>query len=90
MKKLLNRSGAVPAGEVADGDVRAQIGVIGEDIRNLGKQVRHLAGQQLHSIGDRANAFAEGVGERVRERPMRAVLIAAGVGALAGLLFWRR
>lgn len=75
---------------VANGDVREQLGVIGEDLRTLGKQVRQMTTQQLQAVGDRAKAMGENFGEVVSHNPFRSILIAAGVGALAGLLFWRR
>ncbi len=74
----------------AAGDLRSQIGVIGDDIRTLGRQVKQITSRQLHAVGDRATAMADAVGDRVRDQPMRAVLIAAGVGAVLGLLLRRR
>jgi ElaB/YqjD/DUF883 family membrane-anchored ribosome-binding protein len=75
---------------VANGEVREQLGVIGEDLRTLGRQVRQMTTRQLHDVGDRAKAIGENFGKVVGHNPFRSVLIAAGVGALAGLLFWRR
>jgi len=87
MRKHSNRT---TAAAVANGDVREQLGVIGEDLRTLGRQVREMTTQQLHQVGDRAKAMGEDFGEVVKANPFRSLLIAAGVGALAGLFFWRR
>jgi len=67
----------------SNGDAREQLGVIGEDLRSLGRQVRR-------SVSNRAAEVGASFDEVVRESPVRSVLIAAGVGALAGMLLWRR
>lgn len=75
---------------VGDGDLRGQLNVIMQDLRGLGRQVKRLGSEQLHAAGDRAKAMGESVGGMVKDRPLRSVLIAVGVGALVGLIWGRR
>jgi ElaB/YqjD/DUF883 family membrane-anchored ribosome-binding protein len=78
------------AAAVANSGVHEQLGGIGDDLTTLGRQVGQATTQQLRKVGDRAKAIGEGFGEMIKTNPYRSVLIAAGVGALAGVLFWRR
>jgi ElaB/YqjD/DUF883 family membrane-anchored ribosome-binding protein len=87
MKRQKKRSNRIAS---ARGDVSDRLSVIGDDLRTLGKQVRQGATRQLHAVGDRVKDAGENFGEVVRENPYRSLLIAAGVGTVVGLLFWRR
>lgn len=73
-----------------EGDLREQLGVLGEDLRVLGRRVKELAARQMHAAGDRASAVADDLGECVRDRPLQSLLTAAGIGVLAGILLGRR
>lgn len=75
---------------IDNGDVREQLGTIMEDIRGLGRQLRHVTSSQLHNVGDRAKAVGDSVGGMVREKPLSALLVAVGVGALVGMVWGRR
>jgi ElaB/YqjD/DUF883 family membrane-anchored ribosome-binding protein len=86
-KKSANRRSVATAG---NGDVRAQLGVIMQDLRGLGRRLGHATTEQLHTLGDRARAVGDDVGDLVRERPLRALLIAAGFGALFSMICRRR
>jgi len=91
MRKHSNRTTATRRRKaVANSAVRDQLGVIGEDLGALGRHVRDATTEQLHHMGDRARAMGEDVGDIVKSNPLRTVLVAAGVGALVGVLFWRR
>jgi ElaB/YqjD/DUF883 family membrane-anchored ribosome-binding protein len=72
-----------------------------EDLQQLGSDLQGAAKKQLKDLGGRAADYYERGKERVsdyeerfessiRERPVRAVLIAVGVGALLGLFLFRR
>lgn len=59
--------------------LREQASVVREDVREL-----------AYAAGDAAREQLDPLEEYVREKPMKALLIAAGVGALIGMVFLRR
>ncbi len=81
-------------------DLRDKASQVGENIRDLGGQVRDAAREKYESLSGEAKAYYEqgrdmaqewedGLETYVREKPLQAVLIAAGVGLLLGAL-WKR
>lgn len=73
---------------------------VGENLRNLGGQVRDVASERYSQLRDqaadyynqgrqRAQEWEQNLESYVQEKPLQAVLIAAGVGVLLGLL-WKR
>ena len=73
---------------------------VGENIRNIGSQVRDQATQQYDQLREQAGEYYEQGRQRamemeqnleqyVQEKPIQALLIAAGVGMFLGLL-WKR
>jgi len=71
-----------------------------ENLRNLGSQVRDTATQQYGQLRDQATQYYEQGRQRatemeqsleqyVQEKPIQALMIAAGVGMLLGVL-WKR
>ena len=82
------------------GSLRETASEVGENLRNLGSQVRDQATQQYENMRQQANDYYEQGRQRamemeqsledyVQEKPIQALLIAAGVGMLLGLL-WKR
>ena len=80
--------------------LRDTAGQVGENLRNLGSQVRDTATEQYGQLRDQASDYYEQGRQRatdwehslesyVQEKPIQAVMIAAGVGVLLGLL-WER
>jgi len=72
-----------------------------KDLQEMGQTVRDAAQEKLGQVGEKASEYYEegqdsvhGVAcaceQFVRQRPLRAVLIAAGVGWLLGVLWKRR
>jgi ElaB/YqjD/DUF883 family membrane-anchored ribosome-binding protein len=59
--------------------LREQAGVVRDDVRDLARVAGDSAVQKLDPLQ-----------EYVREKPLRSLLIAAGVGAVFGMLFLRR
>lgn len=53
-------------------------------------QVRERAGEYLQEGRDRAMDMERSVESQIRRQPVQAILIAAGVGFLLGMLFIRR
>jgi ElaB/YqjD/DUF883 family membrane-anchored ribosome-binding protein len=64
------------------------------DIRELGGAAKEVAGEkfdQWYKDGrDKAVQLTKGLEKRISDNPFQSVLIAAGVGFLAGLLIRRR
>ena len=73
---------------------------VGQNLRDLGGQVRDAAREKYSQMTDQAQQYyeqgrqkaqewEEGLESYIQEKPLQAVLIAAGVGVLLGLL-WKR
>jgi ElaB/YqjD/DUF883 family membrane-anchored ribosome-binding protein len=73
---------------------------VGQNIRDIGSQVRDQAGEKYEQFRDQAGEYYEqgrqramemeqGLEQYVQEKPIQALLIAAGVGLLLGML-WKR
>lgn len=73
---------------------------VGQNLRDLGGQVRDQAQQKYNELSDQAREYYDqgrqkaeewehGFESYIQEKPLQAVLIAAGVGVLLGLL-WKR
>ena len=73
---------------------------VGEDLRELGGQVRGAAREKYEELTEQARSYYDegrraaqewekGLESYIQEKPLQAVLIAAGVGLLFGLL-WKR
>lgn len=82
-------------------DVKDQAGVVADDLLELGRLARSVLAERADDLKqgaidkagaarDRVDEGAEALAERVRERPLRGLAIAAGVGALIGILWSRR
>lgn len=72
-------------GEVAGakyGEVRDQVRNLAEDYRGKAQQVIQSAGTRVQTLQDDAEVY-------IRENPLQAVAIAAGVGFVLGLLIRR-
>jgi ElaB/YqjD/DUF883 family membrane-anchored ribosome-binding protein len=70
--------------------LREQASVIGQDVQELGSIARAAAQEGLREGRKRAQAVGKAVEDVIRDNPVRAVVIAAGVGFLASFLFGRR
>jgi ElaB/YqjD/DUF883 family membrane-anchored ribosome-binding protein len=74
---------------------------IAEGLQTTTNAVKRLASESVDAVRDTANEFLEqgkakvheigdNVESRVRDEPVKSVLIAAGIGFVVGLFFWRR
>ena len=81
--------------------LREQAGVVREDLGQLGRLARDATREKLGDAKEKASGYydkgrikAEQVEEQlvdqIRKKPLQSVLIAAGIGALFGLLITRR
>src|ERR1043166_589765 len=82
------------------GDLRETAAQVKENLRDIGGQVRDTAQQQYEQLRQQANDYYERGRERalemeqsleqyLQEKPIQALLMAAGAGLLLGLL-WKR
>jgi ElaB/YqjD/DUF883 family membrane-anchored ribosome-binding protein len=80
--------------------MKEQAQQVGQNLRDLGSQVRDSAREKYSELSDQAREYydqgrqkaqewEQGLESYVQEKPLQAVLIAAGVGVLLGLL-WKR
>jgi len=85
----------------AAGDVRSAAKEVGENLRDLGSQVRDTAAEQYGQLREQASDYYEKGRQRaldmeqtleeyVQEKPIQALLMAAGVGVVLGWLWKRR
>jgi ElaB/YqjD/DUF883 family membrane-anchored ribosome-binding protein len=74
---------------------------IAEGLQTTTNAVKRLASESVDAVRDTAHEFLEqgkakvheigdNVESRVRDEPVKSVLIAAGIGFIVGLFFWRR
>jgi|SRR3954465_12445399 len=94
-----NKGGGASMGGSTDvGQAARQVG---ENLRDLGSQVRQTATEQYDQLRDQASEYYEQGRQRalemeqsleqyVQEKPIQALLIAAGVGMVLGWLWKRR
>ena len=82
-------------------DVGAAARQVGENLRDLGNQVRETATEQYGQLREQAADYYEQGRQRalemeqsleqyVQEKPIQALLIAAGIGVVLGWLWKRR
>jgi ElaB/YqjD/DUF883 family membrane-anchored ribosome-binding protein len=87
------------AGDQAQG-LGAQAEQVTQNLRDLGGQVREAAREKYSQLSDQAQDYydqgkhkaqewEQGIESYIQEKPLQAVLIAAGVGVVLGLL-WKR
>ena len=95
----MSRMGDTGAGGQGGG-LADQAQQVGQNLRDLGSQVRDQAREKYNQLSDQARDYYEqgrqkateweqGLEGYIQEKPLQAVLIAAGVGVLLGLL-WKR
>ena len=87
--------------QAKEGGGRAEVaGQVSQQLRDVGGQVRDAATQRYEQLRDQASDYYEqgrdrareweqGLETYVQEKPVQALLMAAGVGVLLGLL-WKR
>lgn len=70
-------------------DLAKQIDAIRADVQNLTSTVGRIAGKQINQAQDKALEAAHEAEEAIKQNPLTAVAIAAGLGFLFGV-FTRR
>lgn len=80
--------------------VQSEAAGIGQNIKDMGSKAKGMAQEQFEQLRNTASEYyqqgrqklgewEDSLEQYVREQPMKSLLIAAGVGALLGIL-WRR
>jgi ElaB/YqjD/DUF883 family membrane-anchored ribosome-binding protein len=70
-------------------DVAKQLDAIRADVQNLTSTVKNIAAKQMNRAQDKAVEAAHDAEEAIKQNPLTAVAIAAGLGFLFGV-FTRR
>ena len=81
--------------------LREQAGVVRDDLGQLGRLAKDATKEKLGDAKERASDYydkgkikaeqlEEQLVDQIRKKPLQSVLIAAGIGALFGLLITRR
>ena len=101
MSRMNDPAGAgTGAGDAGTANLRDTASQVGQNLRDLGGQVRETATQQYDQLRQQAGDYYEQGRQRamdmeqnleqyVQEKPIQALLMAAGVGMLLGIL-WKR
>jgi ElaB/YqjD/DUF883 family membrane-anchored ribosome-binding protein len=87
-------------GGAAADQLRDKAAEVGQNLRDMGGQVRDAASEKYNQLRDQAGDYynqgreaamewEQGLENYIQEKPLKAVLMAAGVGMLLGLL-WKR
>lgn len=75
-------------------EMRDAVNEVGTRLRNVAEHAMPAAREQWDRVGERvadqAESMEDAVTNYVRERPINSLLIAAGVGLVFGLFFFRR
>ena len=70
--------------------LRSQTETVREDLRELGKITKDLAGEQIEVARKEVRQMEDNLLAYVREKPVKSVLIAGGIGLVLGVLLARR
>jgi ElaB/YqjD/DUF883 family membrane-anchored ribosome-binding protein len=81
-------------------NLKEKVHEVSQNLRDMGDHVRETASEKFHELRDQAGDYYKQGRDRakdwehslesyVQEKPVKAILIAAGVGLLLGLL-WKR
>lgn len=100
MAKNESEAQSPPAASTAE-QLRQQTGAVREDLGELGRLAKQAAREKLDDAREAASGYYDHgrkkadeletqVADYVRTKPLKSVLIAAGIGALFGILISRR
>jgi ElaB/YqjD/DUF883 family membrane-anchored ribosome-binding protein len=84
----------------ATDDLRDKASEVAQDVRDMGGQLGDVAREQYENVKEQASQYykrgrkraadvEEGFEDYIREKPIHAILVAAGIGLLVGMM-WRR
>jgi len=72
--------------EIAADDLSAQVAALREDLSRLSESVVALGQGAKTAVADEASVLTERVRDKVREEPLLAIAVTAGVAYLFGLI----
>lgn len=72
-----------------DSDLQAQVSQLREDLAKLTSSISNKAEQKLDHAQDQAKEQVERIEGQIRENPLAATAIAAGIGFLLGAIISR-
>jgi len=101
MDNIKSRSIAAATVPVDGSDLREQVRILGDDVKELARLTKAAVGEKAQTARqaargvvdygrEKATAYGDQMSDMTREQPIKALLIAAGVGAVLGLLIRRR
>lgn len=101
MDNIKTRSLRAATATAESSDLIEQVRILGEDVKELARLTKaavgdkvHAAQQAAHSVVDygreKATEYRDRVGDMTREKPIKALLLAAGAGTVLGLILGRR
>ena len=67
-------------------DLSAQIEAIRTEMQNMTDTISRIAGKSMHRAQDKALETKASAEEAIKENPLQAIAIAAGLGLLIGIL----
>ena len=81
-------------------ELKETVSEISQNVREIGGEIGDLCAEKFTDVRDqaagyykkgrkKASEWEEGVEDYIKEQPIKALLIAGGIGLLVGL-FWRR
>lgn len=73
-----------------DTDIRQQLHTLRDDVKELARVTANAASERVAAAKDRVVGYRDHVEDLAKDNPLRAMLIAAGVGAVLGLILARR
>lgn len=74
---------------IQDSDLQAQVSQLREDLAKLTSSISNKAEQKLDHAQDQAKEQVERIEGQIRENPLAATAIAAGIGFLLGAIISR-
>ncbi|MEO6593801.1 MAG: hypothetical protein ABIP94_03515 [Planctomycetota bacterium] len=92
---------ALAAATPETSELRDQVRVLGEDVKELARMTKDALGQKVDAVKnaahgvmeqgrDKAAEYRDHVSDLTRAQPIKSILIAAGIGAVLGLILGRR
>jgi ElaB/YqjD/DUF883 family membrane-anchored ribosome-binding protein len=99
MSRMNEPSGQGNVGSSTE-QLRDKASEVGQNLRDIGGQVRSAASEKYNELREQAGEYyqqgrdtaqqwEQSLEDYIQEKPLKAVMIAAGVGLLLGLL-WKR
>ena len=90
MEAKVESPGSGSSDATARQKLRSQTETVKEDLRELGKITKDVAGEQIEVARKEVKEMEDHLLAYVRDKPVKSLLIAGGVGLVLGVLLARR